>query len=64
MSINSIRLACEKCDRDDFDGVDELPTDWEDICEALITGNGSEWWTHIGLCPECQLTQGEGECLN
>ncbi len=57
MATNTFRLTCEKCDRDDFDGVEALPTDWEDIAEAASTGNGSEWWTHIGLCPDCQQAQ-------
>lgn len=25
------RLACQFCDRDDFDGVKSLPKDWDDI---------------------------------
>ena len=62
-----IRLACCECDRDDFDGVDELPTDWSDITEEqslqdalaeVSTGDPRksifEWHTHLGLCPECQ----------
>ena len=57
MASPTYRLACEKCDRDDFDGVETLPTDWEDIAEATTTGNDSQWWTHIGMCPDCQLAQ-------
>ena len=62
-----IRLACLTCDREDFDGVDVLPEDWEDIdefqsYEASITpveiddpdGDVTAWYTHLGVCPDCQ----------
>ena len=26
-----IRLGCQYCDRSDFDGVDKLPKDWDDV---------------------------------
>ena len=26
-----IRLGCQHCDRNDFDGGDKLPKDWDDI---------------------------------
>lgn len=29
-----IRLACNSCEREDFDGVRLLPGDWEDIGEV------------------------------
>lgn len=32
--LGRYRLACNKCDREDFDGVKVLPTDWEDISEC------------------------------
>ncbi len=64
------RLGCVECSRDDFDGVKELPTDWQDIQErqslkqALSTYDEEaeeppgysvmDWETHIGLCPKCQ----------
>jgi hypothetical protein len=65
------RLGCGGgCFRDDFDGVKELPADWEDIREerslkdALTTYDDpddeppgfsiSDWETHFGLCPDCQ----------
>ncbi len=63
-----IRLACSECDRDDFDMIETLP-DWECIQEvqsyeeATKTYDNPEdepegfcvldWYTHIGLCPEC-----------
>ena len=31
---NSIRLGCTYCDRGDFDGVDSLPEDWDDVHEV------------------------------
>ena len=29
-----IRLGCSYCDREDFNGIDELPSDWTDIHEV------------------------------
>ncbi len=62
-----IRLGCQHCDRNDFDGVDKLPEDWDDICrvrsikEALrevdpddTTRSVFDWQTHLGVCPECK----------
>ena len=62
-----IRLGCILCYRDDFDEIDELPTDWEDIdevqsYEASIqevqaddpNGDVTFWETHVGICPDCQ----------
>ena len=62
-----IRLGCQHCDRNDFDGVDKLPKDWDDICrvrsikEALrevdpddMTRSVFDWQTHLGVCPECK----------
>jgi len=60
---NIYRLACERCDRTDYDEVLQLPTDWEEIGEADDSGSASQWWTHVGLCPECLAlcdSQGEG----
>ncbi len=47
------RLACVSCDRTDYDDVSQLPDDWEDLGEAANMGSASQWWTHVGLCPEC-----------
>lgn len=30
----TIRLGCICCSREDFDGIDKLPKDWEDIDEV------------------------------
>lgn len=63
-----IRLGCYSCDRNDFDGVDELPGDWEDIVpvqswEEAISPVESDsddgrsaldWQTHLGTCPDCE----------
>jgi hypothetical protein len=62
-----IRLTCSECYREDFDGVDRIPDDWEDVdefqsFEESITpvaiddphGDVTAWCTHLGLCPECQ----------
>ncbi len=63
----TIRLGCICCYREDFDGIDKLPNDWEDIDEMQSyeesiqevdpddpSGDVTFWETHIGVCPECQ----------
>ena len=65
-SPGRIRLGCTYCDRDDFDGVSELPKDWLDLKEwqgreeSVRPANAAEtqrqvqdWQTHLGICPEC-----------
>ena len=62
-----IRLACLNCDREDFDGVDVLSDDWQDIDEFQSydesrreiswddpAGDVTAWYTHLGVCPDCQ----------
>lgn len=64
--MDKIRLACRFCDRDDCDGVRELPFDWFAIEEvqafevAIQTAAASntrtsvfDWYTHLGVCPDC-----------
>lgn len=66
-----IRLGCQHCDRGDFDGVDKLPKDWDDVSrvrsleEALrevdeddTTRSVFDWQTHLGTCPECKAIHG------
>ena len=66
-----IRLGCTHCDRSDFDGVDALPEDWEDIDEVRSleeairevpfddkTRSVLDWQTHLGTCPECKAICG------
>ena len=66
-----IRLGCVHCDRDDFDGVDQLPDDWDDIGEVRsfeesmrevdaddMTRSVFDWQTHLGICPECRKIHG------
>ncbi len=62
-----IRLGCVHCDRNDFDGMELLPTDWFDVTfiqswEASIEiietddpfrGIATNWETHLGVCPSC-----------
>lgn len=63
----TIRLGCIRCDREDFDGVEELPDNWEDVDEVQSyeesikeveaddpTGDVTFWQTHLGTCPDCQ----------
>ena len=67
-----IRLACNECDRNDFDGINQLPADWEDIEEVQSLEQSRqevdindqsrsplEWYTHLGTCPDCQASPAE-----
>ena len=62
-----IRLGCNCCDREDFNGVDQLPSDWTDIHEVQSFEDATrevdweeqsrsalDWQTHLGICPDCQ----------
>ena len=63
-----IRLGCFYCDREDCDGISEIPDDWTDVQEVQSLteslrpvaldelGNRSvlDWQTHLGVCPECR----------
>jgi hypothetical protein len=62
-----IRLGCIHCDREDFDGVVEMPSDWHDIFSVQtwkqsiqpveshdpLQRSALAWETHLGVCPEC-----------
>jgi len=64
----SIRLGCIYCDRDDGDGISEIPADWSDVHEVqplvesrrpvaegeLHLRSVFDWQTHLGVCPACQ----------
>jgi len=69
-----IRLGCMYCERSDFDGVDAIPDDWEDIEEVRsyeestrevavddITRSVFDWETHLGVCRECQQAEANQE---
>ena len=66
-----IRLGCISCRRDDFDGIDKLPDDWEDIDEVQSYEDSIRevhpgdhdadimfWETHMGVCPQCKDPNG------
>ena len=53
MAFDRFRLACDDCDRDDFDEIGELPPDWGDLRPAAPRAD-SAWWNYLGLCPDCQ----------
>ena len=66
-----IRLACLFCEREDCDGIDEIPADWYDVdefqsyessVEEIPVEDQSrsplEWYTHLGVCPECAAAHG------
>ena len=65
--MGKIRLACLFCDRDDCDGVEKIPAAWFSVDEtqsyeaSLREANEEEdhlaWYTHLGVCPDCQLTE-------
>lgn len=66
--MGQIRLGCLFCDRDDFDGVDEIPTDWyavdhvqsyEDSYAKAVEKLDPvfDWQTHLGVCPLCEDCQ-------
>ena len=63
----TIRLACLYCDTDECDGVMAIPPDWADVeevqsyaesVERIPVGDPTrsplEWYTHLGVCPECR----------
>jgi len=64
-----IRLACLYCDTSECDGVAAIPPDWADVqqvqsfaaaCEEVAADDQArspfDWFTHLGVCPECQKT--------
>ena len=64
--IGTIRLGCICCMREDYDGIDKLPDDWEDIDEVQsyeesirevdpddVDADVTFWETHMGVCPDC-----------
>ena len=70
VEVGRIRLGCVHCDRSDFDGVIELPTDWLNVTEvqsyessiqpvdATDEGRSAlDWSTHLGVCPACSDQQ-------
>lgn len=68
-----VRLGCIECDRNDFDGVGDVPLDWidveevqsiEDALQVSPSDQGSSlfgWETHLGLCPTCNARQKDAE---
>ena len=69
-----IRLACQFCDRDDCNGIGAMPDGWTEIAfvQSLARSRQAveaselhrspmEWFTHLGVCPECQLAERENE---
>ena len=69
-----IRLAFHTCDRQDFDGVDKVPSDRIDVIEVQSLKesrrevdfddrerSGFEWYTHLGTCPICQREEANDE---
>jgi hypothetical protein len=72
--MGTIRLACTECEREDFDGVNEIPPDWRDVreiqsyeesCREVDPSDCKrsvfEWYTHLGICPECYQIEVERE---
>ncbi len=55
-----IRLGCIHCDRQDCDGISEIPTDWRSVFQCHEWNESenvqcaqSTWETHRGVCPDC-----------
>jgi len=68
--MGKIRLACLYCDREDFDGVDVIPSDWTEVdevqtfeescreaCPTDAKVSVFDWYTHLGVCPECHQAE-------
>jgi hypothetical protein len=68
--MGKIRLACTECEREDYDGVDNIPPDWVDVyevqsyeesCREIDPSDSKksviEWYTHLGCCPECRAIE-------
>lgn len=71
--MTEIRLGCNHCDRQDFDGIqrveDAQQLGWTDIqfvpSSAWIDpDSGFNWETHIGICPDCQDIENGVGCQN
>lgn len=68
-----IRLACASCERDDCDGIYAIPPNWTEVqfvqtlkqskAEIPLVDSErrslTEWYTHLGVCPECALAECE-----
>lgn len=65
--MGTIRLGCRFCDRVDGNGLIAIPIAWFNV-EAVqsfaasqqpATGdqNHFAWYTHLGVCPECQESE-------
>lgn len=62
-----IRLACQRCDTEECDGITAIPMDWSDVSEVQSYEDACrpvalddpvrspfEWYTHLGVCPDCR----------
>ena len=61
VTYGPIRLACRgECNRTDMNGIANLEAayqlGWCDIGKVSrpFTLPPTIWWTHLGLCPDCQ----------
>ena len=65
------RLACVYCDTDECDGVAAIPPAWTYVDEVQsyeaslaevpwddLTRSPLDWYTHLGVCPECDRIYG------
>jgi hypothetical protein len=66
-----IRLACLYCNTQECDGITRIPQEWADVDEFQSRGQSTdrliqerpahattEWYTHLGVCPDCQKSRG------
>jgi hypothetical protein len=53
--MDTIRLACEECDTKEGDGLTlatAVRRGWTHIQPVVGAQEQSEWWDHLGFCPE------------
>ena len=66
MVQKTVRLACTDCERQDHDGITQeqllaVKRQWSNV-RPLMSDHGAwpspdptlDWYTHLGLCPNCQ----------
>ena len=65
MVHQTVRLACTDCERQDHDGITEeqllaVKRRWHNVRQVRAGHDGwlarepaLEWYTHLGLCPNC-----------
>lgn len=55
-----IRLACNGCEREDYNGVFALPDEWREITEER---DDDCWFNFVGTCPTCAVRDDEERAM-